>query len=396
MKSIHNLKSKWDTAESIQRKGVLLLVAAIVVLIVVFVYKEVSYYHEAHSRKKDIDAGPRVQVATVDMSAPEQTLTLLGEARPFETVTLYAKVSGFLKDVRVDKGDSVDQGQLLARIESPETNQQYDAAEADAINKQAIAERYKPLLERKLVSQQEADQAFAEGRVAEANLASIGAIKGYQEMRAPFDGTVTARFADPGTLIQNAATGQSGAQPVFTVSQIERLRIYAYVDQKFAASIHNGLPVHVSLQERPDIQLDTKVTRFSGELDARTRMLLVEIDIDNRKHQFVAGSYVQVSMKVQSPSYLQVPVEALILKDAKNYIPVVTSSSTITYRAVTLANNDGQHVKVLTGLNLGEMVALNLGNSLDEGSRVQPILATPTPQASTGTVTSTGTAATSK
>jgi RND family efflux transporter MFP subunit len=373
MKSNNQADNSMEKADRVRQIGVLLVAAAFTVLVLVFVGKKISFAREARQRLQDINAGPQIEVATVATSAPEQTLTLLGEARSYQEVTLYAKVSGFLRDVRVDKGDSVEDGELLARIESPETNQQYDAALADARNKQAIAERYKPLLERKLVSQQEADQAFADANVAQANLASLGAIKGYQELRAPFAGTVTARFADPGTLIQNAANAQSGAQPVFTVSQVGRLRVYAYVDQKFAASIHNKLPVHITLQERPDVQLDAAVTRFSGELDDKTRMLLVEVDLDNSHGQIVPGSYVQVSMKVQSPSYLEVPVEALILKDAKDYIPVVTSSNTITYRPVTLADNDGQHVKVLTGLEQGEMVALNLGNSLDEGSRVQPI-----------------------
>jgi RND family efflux transporter MFP subunit len=315
-------------------------------------------------------------VASATPSPAEQALSLIGEARSFQSVTLYAKVSGFLKDVRVDKGDAVEAGQLLARIESPETGQQYDAAAADSTNKQAIAERYKPLLDKKLVSQQEADQAFADARVAKATMESMGALKGYQEIRAPFSGTVTARFADPGTLVQNAANSQTSAQPIFTVSQINRLRVYAYVDQKFAASIHNNLPVLISLQERPDVQVNGKVTRFSGELDNKTRMLLVEMDIDNRQGQIVAGSYVQVSLKVQSPVYIQVPVEALIIRDAKDYVPVVTSSNTITYRAVSLADNDGQHVKVLSGLAQGEKVALNLGNTIDEGTRVQPIEAT--------------------
>lgn len=384
MKSINQLRNRWKNADRLERGGVLLVAAAFAVLVLVFVGKKVSFALESRRRRRDIAAGPHVQVTSVLPSPSEQVLTLLGEARPYQEVTLFAKVSGFLRDVRVDKGDAVEEGQLLARIESPETNQQYDAAQADARNKQAIAERYKPLLDRKLVSQQEADQAFADARVAQANLESIGAIKGYQELRAPFTGTVTARFADPGTLIQNAENAQSGAQPVFTVSQVDRLRIYAYVDQKFAASIHNKLPVHIALQERPDIQLDAAVTRFSGELDDKTRMLLVEVDVDNTQGQIVAGSYVQVSMKVESPSYLEVPVEALVLKDAKDYIPVVTPSNTITYRPVTLADNDGQHVKVLAGLSQGEMVALNIGNSIDEGSRVQPIASVP-PQASTGT-----------
>ena len=107
------------------------------------------------------------------------------------------------------------------------------------MNKAAIAERYKPLLEKKLVSQQEADQAFADARVAESKAESLGAVKGYQEIRAPFSGTVTARFVDPGVLIQNAENGQSGAQPIFTISQVNRLRVYLYVDQKYAYAIHN-------------------------------------------------------------------------------------------------------------------------------------------------------------
>ena len=343
-------------------------------LVIIFLAKHVSYALESRSRGREVDAGPRIQAALASVSAPERDLSLLGEARPYQSATLYAKVSGYLRDVRVDKGDLVKEGQVLARIEAPETNQQYDAAEADARNKRAIAERYKPLLDKKLVSQQEADQAFADAQVAQSNLQSLGAIKGYQAIRAPFSGVVTARFVDPGALIQNAQNGQTGAQPLFTVSQVDRLRVYVYVDQKYAALIRNGLPVQITLPERPEVKLPAQITRFSGELDPKTRMLLAEVDIDNAQGLVVAGSYVQVALKVTAPSYIEVPVEALVLKDAKDFIPVINSSHTVTYRSVSLADNDGQHVKVLSGLSQGEMVALNLGNSLDEGSPVQPIM----------------------
>jgi RND family efflux transporter MFP subunit len=373
MKSINHLISEWKKADRLLRVGVLMVAVPLGIVVMVFVAKKVSFALEARQRLKDINAGPRVQVALVEPSSPEQTLSILGEARPYQEVTLYAKVSGFLRDVQSDKGDHVTEGQLLARIESPETSQQYESALADARNKQAIADRYQPLLDRKLVSQQEADQAFADARVAQANLESMGAIKGYQEIRAPFSGMVTSRFADPGTLVQNAANSQTSSQPIFTVSQVDRLRVYAYVDQKYAAYIHNRLPVHITVPERPDIQFDARITRFSGELDEKTRMLLAEVDIDNSEGRIVPGSYVEVGIKVKTSSYLEVPVEALILKDAKDFIPVVTSSNTIVYRPVSLADNDGQRVKVLSGLTQGETVALNLGNSMEEGSRVQPI-----------------------
>jgi len=383
-----NLKARWHGAERIQRLGVLLVVGAAMVLLVIVIAKHVSYALESRNRGREADAGPRIQVALAAVSAPEQTLNLLGEARPYASATLYAKVSGYLRDVRVDKGDSVEEGQFLARIEAPETNQQYEAAQADSRNKSAIAERYKPLLEKKLVSQQEADQAFADAQVAQSNLHSLGVITGYQVIRAPFSGVVTARFVDPGALIQNAQNAQTGAQPLFTVSQVGRLRVYVYVDQKYAALIHKGLPVQITVPERPEIRIPATITRFSGELDEKTRMLLVEVDIPNGQGVLVAGSYVQVGVKVKSPSYVEVPVEALVQKETAYFIPVVTSSHTVTYRSVNLADNDGQHVKVLSGLAAGEMVALNLGNSLDEGSPVQPIV--------TSTSTSNETAATPK
>jgi membrane fusion protein (multidrug efflux system) len=376
-KQFDNLRNQWRGADRVSRLGILIVACAAMTLFVMVIARHLSYALEARTLKHEADAGPRVLIALASLSAPEQTLSLLGEARPYESATLYAKVSGYLRDVRVDKGDIVKEGQLLARIESPETTQQYTAALADAKNKRAIAERYKPLLEKKLVSQQEADQAFADAQVAEANVQSLGAIKGYQEIRAPFSGVVTARYVDPGALIQNAQNAQTGAQPLFTVAQVDHLRVYAYVDQKYAALIHNGLPVTITLPERPEVAIPAIVTRFSGALDEKTRMLLVEVDIDNTKGQVVAGSYVQVSLKVRSPSYIEVPVEALVLKDAKDFVPVVSSSHTVTYRSVNLADNDGQHVKVLSGLAEGEMVALNLGNSLDEGSPVQPIMPSP-------------------
>ncbi len=284
--------------------------------------------------------------------------------------------------MKVDKGDVVEKGQLLAVIEAPETTQDYRGAVADAKNKRAVADRPQPLLDKKLISQQEADAAFADADMAEARVQSLGAVAGYQEIRAPFSGMVTARFVDPGALVQSAMTSQTGALPLFTLSRVNQLRVYVYLDQKDAPFIHRGLPVKIFVQERPEVQVDGKITRFSGELDPKTRMLLAEVDVDNKDNVLVAGSFVQVALTVQAASYLQMPVEALVLRQGKDSAAVVTSSNTVTYRPVTIADNDGDNVKVLAGLNKGEMVALNVGNSLDEGARIQPILPPPPPASS--------------
>src|SRR5581483_3853214 len=138
----------------LHRMGVGLLIGAFILLLVIIVIKRVSIHNESHRRERDLAAGPHVRVAPVLPSAPERKLVLNGEARPFESVTLYAKVGGYLRDVKVDKGDVVKKDQLLAVVESPETTQDYRGAVADAKNKRGIADRLQPLLDKKLISQQ--------------------------------------------------------------------------------------------------------------------------------------------------------------------------------------------------------------------------------------------------
>ena len=374
---MENFRERWNRADGLHRMGVGSLIGAFLLLLVIIVVKHVSVAREGRQRARDIAAGPHVRVVPVMPSAPDRKLFLNGEARPFETVTLFAKISGYLREVKVDKGDVVEKGQLLAVIEAPENTQDYRGAVADAKNKRSIADRMQPLLDKKLISQQEADAAVADADVAEARVKSLGAVAGYQEIRAPFGGTVTARFADPGALVQSAATSQTSALPLFTLSRVNELRVYVYVDQKDASYIHRGLPVKIFLQERPDVQVDGTITRFSGELDPKTRMLLAEVDLDNKDNALVAGSFVQVALTVQAASYLQMPVEALVLRQGKNYAAVISSSNTVTYQPITVADNDGDNVKVLAGLNKGEMVALNVGNSLDEDAKIQPIFPPP-------------------
>jgi membrane fusion protein, multidrug efflux system len=316
--------------ERYRRWSIRFVIGAFALLVIFIIFKQVSLFRESRSRAAELRAGPRVRIITVEHSPTNRQLNVTGETRPYATATPYSKVSGYLGKVRADKGDHVEKGDVLAVIESPETNQDYEGAVADAKNKRSIANRIQPLLEQKLVSQQEADQAFSDAQIAEARLASIGAVKGYEEIRAPFSGTITARYADQGALVQNAANSQTSALPVFTISQVDRLRVYVYLDQKDAAFVQKGTPVQLSLSERPDVKIDATIDRLSGELDPKTRMLLAEVDIDNKAGVFVTGSFVQVALKVKSTSYLQVPVEAVVLKQGKLYVPVVTPNNTIT------------------------------------------------------------------
>ena len=174
-------------------------------------------------------------------------------------------------------------------------------------------------------------------------------------------------------LVQNAANSQGGSQPVMTVAVLDRLRVYTYVDQKYAYFVEKGAHAVISVAERPEVKLDATVTRLAGDLDPRTRTMLVEIEVDNSKRVLVAGSLVQVTLDVKFPIYTQVPVAAIVLREGKSYVPLVAADDTIHYREVTTGDNDGSVVSVLSGLQPGERVALDIGNSLLDGSHIRAL-----------------------
>jgi RND family efflux transporter MFP subunit len=327
---------------------------------------------DEHDRVAAVKAGPRIQTVAVARGGGERALVVQGEARPYFTVTLYAKVSGYLKEVRVDKGDRVVADQVLARIESPEIEREYDAEVADARYKRDNAKRIDALAATGIASASDAELARSAAEVAEANVATLATQKGYEVLKAPFSGTVTARYADPGALLQQATAAQTSALPVLTVAELDRLRIELYVDQRDAPFVKTGDPVEVTLPERMDVKLLGKVARVSHELDARTRMMLAEIDLDNISGAVVPGSFVEVRLKVNAPQNLSVPVEALVLRGAKPFVALVSSADTVTYVPVTIADSDGRRAYIKEGLSEGQRVALNLGETVIEGGAVRP------------------------
>src|SRR5262249_54726336 len=150
--------------------------------------------------------------------------------------------------------------------------------------------------------------------------------RGYRIIRAPFDGLVTARFADPGTLIQSAANGQSGAVPIVTVSKSDRLRVYVYLDQSSAAFVHAGDLAEIRAPGRPGLTRKAPVARTAGQLAPRTRTMLTEIDVDDADGAIVPGSFVQVTLETRRPPSLEVPAEALVMRNEKPHVAVVDAA----------------------------------------------------------------------
>ena len=321
--------------------------------------------------------GPVVQVVTVSSSPAIRNIQLLGDARAFSSATLFAKVSGYLKSIAVDKGDLVKAGDKLAEISSTETDALYDAAVADLDNKKRLAARDKDLLTRGNVAVQAAQQSDTNLRMAEQAVKNVGATKGYETIIAPFDGIVTARYADPGALVQSAATAQSSALPIVTLSDNTKLRITAYVEQRSRKHFfcvrrsrrYHGCQRPLTHRRRqgqphrwrPRSQDAHLADRDGGPIDSENFL--------------VPGSFVYATLHLKVPTLPQIPVGALVLRGNDNLVATVDDSGTVAFRNVKIGDSDGANVSIVDGVKTGDKVAVNVPDGIADGSRIQPVLA---------------------
>jgi membrane fusion protein, multidrug efflux system len=352
--------------------GIVLAALISLIFLVSLIWRhEVRLGHEVKSRKESVAKGQRVRVAKAKKAPETKSVVLVGEAFPYANVNLYAKISGYMQEIRVDKGDQVKVDQVIAILDSPELNKQYAAALADARNKRVDAERFQYLLKSGSVSTQNAENAETTAKISEDNAAALKAQKDYEVMRAPFDGIITARYADPGALVQAATTSQP-ALPVVALSQTDHLRVYVYPDQKTASSVQIGDRAEVADVTRSEAKLSGTVSRTTGQLDPKTRTLLVEIDLDNREGKILAGSFVQVTLQIRIPAAVEIPAGALVMRGDKAFVGTIDGENKAIFREVTVYDSDGKTVRLISGISEGDQVMLNVGQSISEGQKVRP------------------------
>jgi len=327
---------------------------------------------ETQSRRKALAEGPFVRVSKVELAEAKNLISLPGDVHPFQQATLYAKVSGYVTSIRVDKGDQVKQNQLLATLESPDVDQQVHAAEAELSLRQQTLKRAQALVGPHVISEQELDQALAGVKTAQAALDRAKAMREYESLRAPFSGIITARYVDKGALVPAATGSTQSALPVVDIADMERLRIYVHLGQDIVPFVAEGDPAKISFDARPGERMDAKVTRISRALDPRTRTMLCEIDVDNPGHRLYPGTFVHVNLTVRGNSTPLVPVEALISQGAGLFVATVKDRKVHLVKVET-GIDDGKKVQILAGLRGDEYVALSLSSSVSDGSSIQPI-----------------------
>jgi RND family efflux transporter MFP subunit len=324
------------------------------------------------AQAKVAELGPRIEVIKSTKGPEFRPIKLLGDVRSAQTATIYGKVAGYLKSINVDKGDMVKAGQVIGEIESPELEQQFAGASADLANKKRNLERLRGLFAKGSTTQVAMLQAETDALVAENNVGALATTKSYQILRAPFAGRITARFADPGALVTNAQTNFVSAMPLVTVSDDTRVRVYAYLQQQDVPFVKVGDKAEVADASRPERKKEAAVTRMTGELDPKSRTMLIEVHLDNKDGFFAAGSFAYLTLQVPVTSYTQIPVTALLTRGTQNFVGMLDNER-ITFRPIKVASTDGATINVAEGIQPGETIAINVPDEVTNGSRVQPV-----------------------
>lgn len=352
--------------------GTAVVVAACTTTAMMVLGRRGAVMAERNRLTTQFERGVPILAAPVSLSGSTRQISLPGELRPLQNNTVYAKISGYLAKINVDRGDRVKKGQVVARIASQETDMAVRKLQsALTIAKQTEA-RYAALVSGGAVSQQEMDTARANRLSAQAALDAELALQNYELIRAPFDGVVTARYTDGGVLLPAATSSTQSALPLLEIQDMSYIRVMTYVGQQEAAFIKAGDRVHITSRDLPNLNIDTTVTRISEALDAHTRTMLVEVDLDNRAGTLRSGIYVQVQLDVAIPQALMVPVDAVFLRGGVPYVAVIEDDHAH-YVQVKTGLDDGRTIQILAGLQPGQHVGLHIGDAISDGARVRII-----------------------
>ncbi|MFO7693561.1 MAG: efflux RND transporter periplasmic adaptor subunit [Vicinamibacterales bacterium] len=360
-------------------------------------------------------AAPRVSVAAVKRGPAEVELALPASIQAMVEAPLYARAEGYVRRRLVDIGDLVTRDQLLAEISSPEFDQQVLESEASlrrsrSAQRQAesqlgqsvanlrlaevTAERWQTLVGKGVLSKQDgdekrttlaarqADEAAARAAVqsaresvgaSEAALARLGELQAFRQIRAPFDGRVTARGIDIGSLV-NPGSG-TAARELFRVAQVGRLRAQIQIPQGEAPSVQAGMACELSVREFPKTVFPGVVTRTAGALDPVSRTMLAEIELENPGAVILPGMYATVVIRVtRKAPPVMIPAGALRTGAGGPSVAIVDAGNVVRFRKVSLGRDLGAQIEVVQGLEPGTKVVTTVTDAVRDGAIVTPVV----------------------
>jgi len=322
-----------------------------------------------------IEIGPRVLVAPVIHAPRTRMIEIPATIHGYVETPVYAKIAGYLKTIRVDKGDRVAAGQVIAILDTPELDQQVANAQAGYGMARLTYQRDEVLRRDDAVAQQVADEARASMVEAKATLDQLAAMQAYKTIRAPFTGIITARYVDQGALVPQVTSPSAASTPIVAMATLSPLRVYAAAPQSVAPFIRNGDAATITVTEYPQRTFKGAVARHPEALTSDTRTMLVEVDLTNEDRALYPGMYAKLVLDVATPAGVpMVPDDALVFRGGKPYVPVVRGGH-LRLVAVTLGYDNGVNVEITEGVSDQDMVALNVGQAASDGEPVQPVTA---------------------
>jgi RND family efflux transporter MFP subunit len=315
------------------------------------------------ARWTEEQAIPTVTVVTATNAPEQDELVLSGNVDAFYAAPVFARASGYVKEWYKDMGAHVKKGEPLALIDTPDLDQQLAQARADlqlAVANQKLskvtADRWVALARTDAVSQQARDEKVSDlaaktaaVEASQANVARLESLQAFNQLVAPFDGVVTSRGVDIGQLV--AAGGNSG-KPLYTVSDIHRMRVYVNVPQALLAGLKPGLPASLVLPQYPSEVFHATLAATSNAVTPDSRSALVELQAENPDGRLWPGSFAEVHFHLEAAAHvLHIPATALFFGPRGIEVALLTSDSKVKLSKVQLGRNLGREVEVLSGLS---------------------------------------------
>lgn len=363
--------------------GPLLVVLALALMLVAGIWRHIQ---QSHAQRQFAQNTGKVSVEVLEAKRDQKPHDLLlpGNITAVQETTIYARANGYVARWLVDIGDNVKSGQLLAELETPELDKQLAAAQGTLKQSQAnfelarvTAQRWQDLAQKQVVSKQDNDDRQgsyqASAATVSANKADVERLQelqAFKEITAPFDGRITSRKVDVGSLVSEGS-GTTGTV-LFTLAQIDPLRIFIDVPQSDSTLIQVGMEAKILVRERANRDFTGKVTRTAGALDPNSRTLRVEVQIPNHDGALFAGMYAQVKFVLQDANApIIIPADMFVFRTDGPQVAIVTKENKIHWQKIEVGRDFGNYMEVLKGLDEGAQVVLNPTDDLTEGLTVE-------------------------
>jgi RND family efflux transporter MFP subunit len=364
----------------LKRLGIAIGLGAVVVAVVGVAWRSHAVGGEtAIARTAAVDD---VAVVHPVAAAPTDDLVLPGQVQPWNNAAINARTNGYVRSWLADIGDHVHAGQPLAVLDAPEVDQALAQADADyqtALANRSLAAttaaRWTQLLAQDAVSKQETDEKVGDlaaktalANAALANVKRLRAMQGFERVLAPFDGVVTARAAQIGALV---VTGNLNAQPLFTVADVHRMRIYVHVPQTYSAMLHPGIIAGLDLPEYPGRTFSAELVRSAGAVDTQSGSVLVELQSDNTDRMLKPGAFAQVHFHAAgNVGTLALPGTAVLYGTDGPSVAMVDAGGKVVLRPVKIIRDEGNVVRVTGAISIGDTVIDTPPDAIHTGQQV--------------------------